>query len=369
MTIALFATGDELINGDTLNTTQQQIAQSIVSEGFSVGYHLSAKDHLQSIKAGLRFLTIEHKTIILTGGLGPTSDDLTRFALAQFLELELVEHAVALAHIQARLKWAHLPMNMSNRQQALFPAVAQLLANPKGTAMGCYVQHQDVAFFLLPGPPKECIPMFQDQVLPILRQRLRKQADIQLKWRLFGVSESQIAEKLERALEPLEGQYTTGYRLEMPYLEFKLRCLPALVNTIHAIIDPLVNSYIISPVEKRASTMLYEFLLQNSEPVVFLDEVTGGLLQTLLQKPQTLNTVSFDAKTISDRRFYLTGLDEYWQKQGSKGMTEISIRYQAGEKTQLETHKIPYFNQSVVFFAAELIAARVLEMLHNGRVK
>jgi len=369
MTIALFATGDELIDGDTLNTTQKQIAKSIVSEGFSVGYHLSAKDDLQSIMAGLKFLSAAHTTIILTGGLGPTSDDLTRFALAAFLELDLVEHAVALAHIEDRLKRAHLPMNTNNRQQALFPAAAVLLANPQGTAMGCYLQHQAHEFFLLPGPPKECMPMFQDQVLPMLRQRLKKQADIQLKWRLFGVSESQIAEKLERALAPLAGQYATGYRLEMPYLEFKIRCLPALVNTIQAIIDPLVCSYIIAPVEKRASTLLYEFLLQHSEPVVFLDEVTGGLLQTLLQTPQNVSKVSFDAETTSGQRFYLTGLDDYWQQQGSKGTTEMSICYQTPEKTQLETHTVPYFNQSVVFFAAELIAARVLEMLQSGRVK
>ena len=138
MTIAILATGDEIIHGDTLNTNSHAIAHAINSEGLALGLHVSSSDNENEMLGCIEFLSQKHDTIILLGGLGPTSDDRTRFVLARFLKTTLVEFPKALAHIQARITRANLSLNPGNRQQALFPSGAVLLPNPHGTAMGCY---------------------------------------------------------------------------------------------------------------------------------------------------------------------------------------------------------------------------------------
>ena len=103
MTIAFLATGDELIHGDTLNTNAHAMAHTLSSEGLQLGVQLTCSDNEAEIVRCLKFLADKHDIIIVIGGLGPTTDDLTRFALAQFTGDVLVQHQEALTHIQNRL--------------------------------------------------------------------------------------------------------------------------------------------------------------------------------------------------------------------------------------------------------------------------
>src|SRR3990167_6944088 len=136
MSIALLATGDELVIGDTLNTNSQQLAHTLNSEGLLLGFHLICSDQEEDIFEAIRFLSTHHSILIMTGGLGPTSDDRTRFALSKFMDTPLQEYELATEHIKARLEASKLSMNPGNHQQALFPPNAVLLPNPLGTAMG-----------------------------------------------------------------------------------------------------------------------------------------------------------------------------------------------------------------------------------------
>lgn len=333
MTIALFATGDELIDGDTLNTNHHVLAAAIASEGLPLGLHLSCRDNEQTMIDCLRFLSADHDTILITGGLGPTSDDLTRFALARFLDVPLIEHPAAIQHIESRVKAARLSMNPGNRQQALFPSDATLLPNPNGTAMGCYLVRDNKRFVLLPGPPRECMPMFQTSVLSLLHS-LQHSEQVLLKWRLFGVSESQIAETLELALAGIDCQ--TGYRLEVPYVEFKVRCNPRDEMTIKQRIDPLVAPFIISPVKQRASDCLRQKIDSLTQPITIVDDVTGGLLQTLLQQPTNHSQLSFDSTKNNPVMFRLSGLDDYWSQTPSTGSIQVTIDYQINGKKALK---------------------------------
>jgi nicotinamide-nucleotide amidase len=250
MSIGLLATGDEIINGDTLNTNSQALAHALTAEGLSVGMHMSCSDNQQDMMDCLSFLTKHHQQIIITGGLGPTSDDRTRFALGRFLNLKLVEHAPAMEHINQRLCRAQLSMSSGNRQQALFPSETVLMDNPFGTAMGGYFYHNDILFMMLPGPPRECMPMFNTYGLPELLKS-KKSDKVLLKWRLFGIAESEVSQTLDDALSSIDCE--TGYRLEIPYIEFKVRCTESDVNTVKSIIDPIVAPMIISTPECRAS--------------------------------------------------------------------------------------------------------------------
>lgn len=362
MTIALLATGDEIVHGDTLNTNGRDIAQILSSEGLSLGLHLSCSDKESDLMNCLRFLVAQHDIIISIGGLGPTTDDLTRFALSRFTGEPLIQHSVALEHIKKRLYNANLAMNQGNLQQCLFPEQAQLLPNSFGTAMGCYYQWQNKLFFLLPGPPRECIPMFNQYVLPILQQTAHSQKQI-LKWRIFGLTESEIAQKLEDALKHIDCH--TGYRWEAPYVEFKVRCRPNLANKIKSLIDPLVAPHIISSANKKASDELRELIAKMNQPITIIDEATGGLLQLVLTKPGLYDLLNFSGLQNNHLYFHIHGLNEYWQQHAEKSTTQLIIDYSNSKQEGRETHNIPYYSALVTKYAVEWLSFRLVHLINQ----
>lgn len=362
MTIAILATGDEIVHGDILNTNGRDIAHILSSEGLPLGFQLSCSDKEKDIRNCLRFLVKQHDIIIIIGGLGPTTDDLTRFALSRFTGEALVQHSIALKHIEHRLTDANLVMNQGHLQQCLFPAQAQPLPNPLGSAMGCYYPWQNKRFFLIPGPPRECLPMFHHYVLPMLQQTTHSQKHI-LKWRIFGLAESEIANILEDALEHIDCQ--TGYRWEAPYIEFKVRCHPNLVNKIKALIDPLIAPHIISNLNKKASEELRELITKINEPITIIDKATGGLLQLLLTKPGLHHLLDFNGLRKKNLYFHIHGLKEYWQQQTTKGTTQLIIDYSNPKQEGRETHIIPYRSALVVEYAAEWLSFRLFHLINQ----
>ncbi|KTD15918.1 competence/damage-inducible protein A [Legionella israelensis] len=361
MSIALLATGDEIVHGDTLNTNSHYIARALSSEGFSLGMHLSCGDKEEDLINCLNYLQQEHNIIIITGGLGPTSDDRTRFALAKAIRQPLIEHHKAIEHVQKILQRGDIPLTPGNRQQALFPHDAQLLPNPLGTAMGCYGHWNHKLFILLPGPPRECSPMFNHYILPLLQERQKSLKEIS-KWLIFGLPESEIAEKLDNTLIDLDCQ--TGYRLDVPYIEFKVRCKKELIHTVKKRIEPLLHPYLISPPDKKASEILYEKLVKEKIQVAIIDEVTGGHLQTLIQRPASYSYVQFYEDNDSpDFRFHLTGLGEYWQEQAYGGKSKMFIHYQTKEDAGVEMHQIPYRSPLVIPYSTEWLCFRLSHLI------
>ncbi|MBA2650428.1 MAG: competence/damage-inducible protein A [Legionella sp.] len=361
MAIAILATGDEIIHGDTLNTNGREIAHILSSEGLPLGLHMSCPDKEGDIYTCLQFLTQAHDILIIIGGLGPTTDDITRFALSKWTDDPLIQHTYALEEVQKRLAKAQINMNPGHFQQCLFPATAILLPNPQGTAVGCYYQWKHKSYILLPGPPRECLPMFSDYALPLLSQVTRSQKEI-IKWRIFGLSEGEIAAVLEKALAPLDCQ--TGYRLEEPYIEFKVRCKPTLIPAVKAIIDPILHPHCITTGSKKASEQLLDLIVSMKQSITIIDEATGGLLQTLLSRPATKEFVLFHDVRKTQFHFHLKGLDEYWC-QKSAGFTDVIIEFAAGGKEGMETHKLPYRSPLVVNYAAEWLCFRLFHLINQ----
>lgn len=362
MTIAILATGDEIVHGDTLNTNGHALAHALSTEGLSLGFQLSCSDKEQDIITCLQFLAANHDIIIIIGGLGPTTDDLTRFALAKFTGVELVEHGEALEHIKERLRHIKIPLNPGNRQQCLFPADAKLLPNPNGSAVGCYYRSNDKTFILLPGPPRECLPMFNDYAFPLLQETSHSQKQI-LKWKVFGLAESEISQTLEEALAEIDCQ--TGYRWESPYIEFKVRCRPNVVEQIKAIVEPIVQPHIISAVDKKASDALRDLISARNEPITIIDEATGGLLQNILSKPGLHHLVNFNGLQKTKTYFHISGLEDYWHKKPITGTTQLTIHYHDGKNEGTETYTIPYRTPSVREHAAEWSSFRIVQLVNQ----
>ncbi len=367
MAIAFLATGDELVYGDTVNTNSGKMAKHLSSSGIGIGNHLVCSDDEQDIINSLKFLNQKHKTIIITGGLGPTTDDKTRFALAKFVNEPLICYDRAIQHIQERLDRAQLKMCEGNRQQALFPKGTTLIENPNGTAMGGYFTANDTLFILLPGPPKECIPMFEQQLIPLLSEQASSNSQM-LKWMVFGYAESELARKLESALEGFDCQ--TGYRLDLPYIEFKVRCPTELAEQVKQRIEPLIQEDVFCTPELKASARLKQLIKTLGKTLCIRDDVTGGLLQSLIDSPETHRYLQFQADGASDVQVHLTGLKEYWQQMPYQGQTEIQFHASSknGEPYH-EAKQLPYRSPNVIHHAVEWLAFRLtrfLEIIHDG---
>ncbi len=367
MSIALLATGNEIVEGDILNTNCRELARMLHLEGLSPTTHLSTSDNEKDIQKGIEFLSQSHDIIIITGGLGPTSDDRTRFALGHFLNVPLIPFPEATNHIKKILRNSTLATLESNKQQIFFPSDATLLPNAYGTAMGCFCKVKDKLFFMLPGPPKECLPMFKRYVVPIL-QKSALHANPWIKWRLFGVAESEIGQKLDDALKHIDCE--TGYRLETPYVEFKVRCDPNSKDVVKRIIDPLVAPHIIASTEKKASDVLYDTIVQGQKTIRIIDEVTGGLLETLILKPEIWPKLNFRVKDErTDEKeaeviFHVTGLKEYWSQQEGTS-TMLCIDYKNHGIHAHEDHIVPFRSANVVHYATEWICFRLAQII-NG---
>lgn len=361
MTIAILATGDEIVHGDTLNTNGQLIAKALSSEGLPLGLHLSCADKEDALIESIRFLALKHNIIISIGGLGPTSDDLTRFAFAKVFALDLEEYPEALSHIESRLQRANLPFDAGNRQQALFPRDATLLPNPNGTAMGCIFWAKDILCILLPGPPRECLPMFEQYAFPQLQQTSHSKKQL-LSWLLFGVAEGEVAEQLEKALADLPCK--VGYRLDMPYLEFKVFCEPSQAHQVKAIVDPMVAAHIISLPKQKASHQLRQYLTYLPDELVINDKATGGMLESLLRHPETDSRVNFH---VANGSYFIEikGLEAYWQNR-EEHQTELWIHYSLANQNGFEHHVIPYRNRGYILgWAGEWLSFRILHLLNS----
>lgn len=363
MTIALLATGDEIIHGDTLNTNSHQIAAILSAEGLPLGLHLSCSDKEKELYDCLNFLSLNHNIIIMIGGLGPTSDDRTRFALEKVLQTQLTESEEALIHIANRLGIAKEQLDTGNKQQSLFPSNAILLANPRGTALGCYYTWQNKVFILLPGPPSECLPMFTDFALPLLRQTTHSDKQI-FKWRLFGVAESIIGQRLDHALAGIDCH--TGYRLEIPYIECKVRCKNELAEQVKQIIEPIFAPYLIATPEQKASERLLKLINKIQKPIAIIDDVTGGILQSLIHKPDNYAYLKFYTDKNAAFQFHLRGLNDYWTGKKGTGQTALTIEYRSEQIQGEEASEIRYFNSPwITHSAAEWLSFRLFHLINQ----
>lgn len=220
MPVAVLSIGTEITRGEIVNTNATWLSTELTAAGFAVAVVESIPDDLDLITQTLKRLTATHRVVIATGGLGPTTDDLTALAAASAARVELVRDESTLLAIRRRLESRGAAMNTSNEKQADVPAGAEILPNQRGTAPGFALGIGDGTAFFMPGVPKEMKPMFTEQVLPRIRPSASNNAH-QIVLHVYGMRESAIGE----ALAGVEAQHpgvTLGYRVHFPECDVKV---------------------------------------------------------------------------------------------------------------------------------------------------
>lgn len=361
--IALLGTGDEIINGDILNTNCQYIAHQLFLNRLLPGRQVVASDDQAEIEEALHYLLKDHLAVITIGGLGPTSDDRTRFAIAKALNKELIFDEKSWQHIVHRLTSLGYQVPESNRQQCLFPEGATILPNEQGTAAGCYLSYQKKHIFMLPGPPREIMPMVDSVVIPQFIRSGLQTTTHRRTWLLMGIGEGNLAEKVDALAEGSHCQ--VGYRANFPYLELKISA--EKINDLSQLlqkIEPIFTPYLISEKLKSASDQLYDYLKQYSKKIFMEDNATCGALQSRLCSPKTWHALSFKDKNADDLHIQIKGLEDYWMKNTDARNTTLSITFQnKNQKKNIIKKELLLRGKYTVILAVEICCWEILQYL------
>jgi competence/damage-inducible protein CinA-like protein len=219
--VEMLSTGDEVLHGQIVDTNAAWLADVLFQHGLPMTSRTTVGDSLDSLIATLQARSHEADVLIVNGGLGPTSDDLSALAAAQACGVELEMQQGWLEQMEAWFASRGRVMAASNRKQAEIPANAELIDNPVGTACGFALQLNRCWMFFTPGVPSEFKVMVEQQIIPRLKAKFTPpEPPVCLRLTTFGRGESDIAAELESL--PLPEGVVMGYRSSMPIIEIKL---------------------------------------------------------------------------------------------------------------------------------------------------
>ncbi|NKF18565.1 nicotinamide mononucleotide deamidase-related protein YfaY [Klebsiella quasipneumoniae] len=221
LNVEMLSTGDEVLHGQIVDTNAAWLADFFFNQGLPLTRRHTVGDDLDALVAILRERSEQADVLIVNGGLGPTSDDLSALAAATAKGEGLILHPEWLDTMTRFFAERGRPMAESNRKQAEIPASAEMINNPVGTACGFAIQLNRCLMFFTPGVPSEFKVMVEQEILPRLRQRFTlPEPPVCLHLTTFGRSESELAQSLNPLTLP--PGVVMGYRSSMPIIELKL---------------------------------------------------------------------------------------------------------------------------------------------------
>lgn len=278
--------GNELLNGQTQNSHHSWIAREWTLRGWQLTHQQTIKDTPEEIVAALRQSMSANELVITTGGLGPTSDDITREVVAGFFNLKLEKSPEVEKAIREYFSRRQRPMPESVLVQANIPEGGIIFANNFGTAPGLAIFHPTYQSWLvmLPGPPRELHPMMMDQVIPFLKHRfIGSKTYVCRVLRTVGIGESRIQEMIEPELQDLMHQgLEVGYCARTGEVDVRLASDAhngeSLVDQALIRVRHLVGKAIFSEEERTLEAVVVELLLQKHMSVATAESCTGGYL-------------------------------------------------------------------------------------------
>lgn len=270
MRAAILAIGDELVTGSTTDTNSGYLAQSLRSIGVDVSGFFTVADDEDAIAAALRRALEDAELIVTTGGLGPTSDDLTTASIARLAGLPLDLDTGSLAAMEDRFRSRHMEMPPNNRKQALFPRGSTILPNPSGTAPGFICDIVDGSsrrhIASLPGVPREMRRIVEESLLPWLAERSDGRVFGSRIFSVVGLTESKMDGLLEGAVDPDEARLS--FRAAFPRMQARVTVSALTKEEVETRLTHLERA-----IRERLGASVYAM------GDVALEEVIGGLLR------------------------------------------------------------------------------------------
>jgi nicotinamide-nucleotide amidase len=286
----ILATGDEIRTGALVDSNSAHIAEMLTQNGVEVSRHHAVGDDVQTLQAVMLEISHRADVAVVTGGLGPTEDDLTTEAAARAAGCELSLDHRALQEIEAFFKRLNRPMSPSNAKQAYLPSGAVALYNPVGTAPGFELTLNRCRFFCLPGVPREMRQMLADQVIPMIQHQLGRNRPHCLARTLstFGLPESAVGEKVA-GLGDCFPEVKLGLRAKFPEIQVKLYHTTREPTQGNAMLDEAVSwvrdklgIYLYSESGEDLAAVVGRLIAQKNATLALAESCTGGLIANWL---------------------------------------------------------------------------------------
>ncbi|MEM8509038.1 MAG: competence/damage-inducible protein A [Bacteroidota bacterium] len=329
MQAEIITIGDELLIGQVIDSNSAFIAKELNKIGVSVYQITSVQDDRDHILRTLTEANERSQVIIMTGGLGPTKDDVTKHVLCEFLNDELIKDEEVLAHIEYLFqRYISTPISDLNRQQALVPSRAHILHNKYGTAPGLWMEKNGSSFVSLPGVPFEMRSLITDQVLPKIIARYERPYIVHKTIMTYGWGESAIANKIEAWEDDLPKAVKLAYLPSLGRVRLRLSAkgndkdyLQNLVNTEAKKLYPLIGEIIFGEEEDES--------------------IEAGVGKLLTQKGMTLATAeSFTGGKIAELITAIPGASKYFKGTVVSYATETKIQLLGVAPELIEKHSV-----------------------------
>ncbi|MDG2176368.1 MAG: CinA family nicotinamide mononucleotide deamidase-related protein [Gammaproteobacteria bacterium] len=285
MKVELICTGEEVLSGQIIDSNAAWFANTLMNEGLELQRKTTVGDRMEDLISIFRERSQQADVILVNGGLGPTSDDLSAQAAAKAMGVELVEDAGWREHLESWYVKRGRKMPESNYKQCLLPKEAVLVDNPVGSAPGFRIKLNQAWLFFTPGVPSEFKRMVEEQFLPFINESFGQTEPTRLqKLVTIGYGESTIADQLNKLSIP-EG-ITLGYRPSAPHVEIKvfargdnaIAAMPAYVEQVKSILGTALVTDSFPSIAEAVHTLLQA----SGKTLSIAESCTGGMLTSQL---------------------------------------------------------------------------------------
>jgi competence/damage-inducible protein CinA-like protein len=284
MNVELVNTGTELLLGDTINTNAAWIGQRLAALGIQVTRQTIVPDGAV-IRLAIAEAAQRADVVLVSGGLGPTNDDLTRESTAELLSLDLELNAEVMQHLNEYFTKRGKPVSAASQRQAMVPRGAVVMPNRFGTAPGLYFPKElgaalgwNTHIFLLPGPPRELKPMVESEVETRLREWLPDGDSRRVLYlKVTGVGESDIVEAVEKQLEAIQG-LDMGYCIRNGDVDVRLAGPQSAVEEAAGIVRAALGDCVVSEDRRIIEEVTVQLLIERGEWLSTAESCTGGTI-------------------------------------------------------------------------------------------
>ena len=294
--IETVAIGDELLVGKIADTNSQYVAKNLFNIGLRLSREMVVADEISDIIRALKESAERSKAVIVFGGLGPTSDDKTAESVAKLLNCKIVEDAPSKERLFSFLKKRGREVTPATLKQVLYPEATQIIPNIKGLAPGFYFELGNCTLFFLPGVPMEMEAMFQESVLPLIKNLFQVSKLLSHTWRCLGIPESQVQELMNPIEKILPKGCYLGYRTFFPENHLTLYWEESQgqksFESTKLSIRQLLKSWAYTEEDKEIEQVVVEELIKQKKTIALAESCTGGLtLQRMTRVPGASNVV------------------------------------------------------------------------------
>ena len=284
MKIGFLSVGTEILLGDTVNTNLTNLGKRLYDAGFKLNKEITISDNEKEIHDAITYLLESCDVVVTSGGLGPTEDDITKEVISNSLSLDLELDESHVDWMKERWKSRGLIMPETNIKQAYIPVGSEKLINTQGTAPGIRISKNDKEIFIFPGPPREFIPLVEDELLPYLSENFEKNDTDYQFIMFFNQAESSLAAEIDKFKpEGLDIAYLASrgiIKLRFDRNSVSKNEFDKFINKIDEIFSDDILAYENISVEKALGSLV----AKNDIKVSFVESITGGLLSSLLVK-------------------------------------------------------------------------------------